>query len=250
MDPTFRDHFSAAAPAYARFRPGYPAELFTWIASESPSLDWAWDAATGSGQAARGLADHFSRVVATDASRAQLASAAAHPNVHYVRSRVEASGLASSVAGAVVAAQAVHWFDRPAFFREAARVAAPRALIAVWTYGNPSVTPEVDGVLNPFYRDVIGPYWPPERRLIENMYRDIELPFAAVKAPDLQLETRMTLAELAGYVGTWSGVHRHREATGADPLPALIDALGNVWGDPASSKTTRWPMAIRAGRAA
>lgn len=248
MKPTFRDHFSSAAPDYARFRPGYPPELFAWIASESPSLEWAWDAATGSGQAARGLADHFARVVATDASRAQLASAAAHPRVHYVRSQAEASGLASSIAGAVVAAQAVHWFDRPAFFGEAARVGRPGALVAVWTYWTLRIDEGIDRALDRFYADVVGPYWPPERRLVERQYVDIEMPFEPVTAPPLSMALPMTVESLAGFIGTWSATQRYREATGTDPVPDFIASIARLWGD-ARERLAEWPIAIRAGRA-
>lgn len=249
MKPTFRDHFSSAAPDYARFRPGYPPELFAWIASESSSLEWAWDAATGSGQAARGLAGHFARVVATDASRAQLASAAAHPNVHYVRSQAEASGLAASLAGAVVAAQAVHWFDRPAFFTEAARVGRPGALVAVWTYWTLRIDDEIDAALARFYDEVVGPYWPPERRLVERQYADIEMPFAPVAAPPLSMALPMTMESLEGYIGTWSATQRYREATGTDPVPAFIASIAPLWGG-ADERLTAWPIAIRAGRVA
>lgn len=249
MAATFRDHFSSSSPDYARYRPRYPRSLFEWVASESRARERAWDVATGSGQAALGLAEDFALVVATDASRAQLASASPHPRVRYVRSTAEASGLAPRSMDAIVAAQAVHWFDRRAFFEEAARVARRGALVAVWTYGNPTVSEAVDALLIPFYRDVVGPYWPPERRLIENMYRDVDLPFEPVAAPELWLEMPMTLPALAGYIGTWSGVQRYREAERRDPMPAFIESVAAVWGEPASEKATRWPMAIRAGRA-
>lgn len=248
MASTFRDHFSSASPDYARFRPRYPRALFEWVAAESPARERVWDAATGSGQAAVALADDFALVVATDASAAQLASAAPHARVRYMRSTAEASGLADRSMDAITVAQAVHWFDRPAFFAEARRVARPGALIAVWTYGHPSAGPDVDALLTPFHRDVVGPYWPPERRIVDGMYRDLDLPFAPVTAPELLLETPMTLAALAGYIGTWSAVQRYREAEKRDPLPEFIASIAAIWGDPASVKTMRWPMAIRAGR--
>ena len=81
MTPSFRDHFASAAPAYAAFRPRYPAALFAALAEHAPGRHVAWDCATGSGQAAIGPAEHFEQVVATDASAAQLAAALAHPRV-------------------------------------------------------------------------------------------------------------------------------------------------------------------------
>jgi SAM-dependent methyltransferase len=248
MATFFRDHFSQAAPGYAQYRPQYPRELFEWIASESPSRHTVWDCGTGTGQAARGLAQFFDLVVASDASEAQLAQAVPDPHVRYVRCTAESAGLATASVDAVTVAQAVHWFDMPAFFREAGRVARTGGLVAAWTYGNPSIDPDVDRIVEPFYRDVVGAYWPPERRLIERMYEDVRLPFEPVAAPDIPLRVPMTLAALAGYVDTWSAVQRFRAATGRDPMPAFVAALEKVWGDPTTARTTEWPTAIRAGR--
>jgi hypothetical protein len=59
----FKDHFSARAAGYARFRPTYPDALFDWLAGLAPSRALAWDAGTGNGQAARALASRFERVL-------------------------------------------------------------------------------------------------------------------------------------------------------------------------------------------
>lgn len=53
------DQFSAVARAYARYRPSYPAELFAALARAAPGRRAAWDCATGTGQAATGLAAHL-----------------------------------------------------------------------------------------------------------------------------------------------------------------------------------------------
>ncbi|HEU4663212.1 MAG TPA: peptide chain release factor N(5)-glutamine methyltransferase, partial [Dokdonella sp.] len=74
----FKDHFSSGSAAYALHRPRYPDALFAWLADVAPGRALAWDAATGSGQAATGLAEHFERVVATDASADALAVARAN----------------------------------------------------------------------------------------------------------------------------------------------------------------------------
>src|SRR5260370_14561020 len=89
----FRDQFAQAAPAYATFRPRYPAALFGALAAHAPARHLAWDCATCSGQAAVGLAEHFQQVVATDASDAQLASAPPQPRVRYQRAAGATSGL-------------------------------------------------------------------------------------------------------------------------------------------------------------
>jgi hypothetical protein len=66
----FLDRFSAQAQQYAQARPHYPATLFQFIMQASPGHHWAWDCATGNGQAEVALAERFARVSATDLSAA------------------------------------------------------------------------------------------------------------------------------------------------------------------------------------
>ncbi len=247
-DPSFRDLFSCAAPAYAAFRPAYPDDLLDFVATAAPARRRAWDCGTGSGQAAFGLAGRFEVVVATDASGAQLGAARRHPRVLYLRAAAEACPLASRSVDLVVAAQALHWFDRPAFFAEARRVLAERGAIVVWTYDLVEIAPEIDGVLRQFYAETVGRFWPPERELVEAGYRGIEFPFHEIEVPRIEIAHDWTLAALAGYIGTWSATQRYRGATGADPIPRLVRDLAPLWGDPAARRRLRWPVAARAGR--
>ena len=55
------DRFSDRAEAYSRHRPRYPDSLFEHLARLAPAPDHAWDCATGNGQAATGLVEHFAR---------------------------------------------------------------------------------------------------------------------------------------------------------------------------------------------
>src|SRR5690606_38991403 len=120
--------FGAVAADYAAFRPTYPEALFAWLAAESPGHALAWDCATGNGQAALALAEHFDAVLATDVSAAQLTHAPPHPHVRYAVAPAEAAPLADASADLVTVAQAFHWFDRDAFFAEAGRVLRPGGL--------------------------------------------------------------------------------------------------------------------------
>src|SRR5260370_27286802 len=115
----FRDQFAQAAPAYATFRPRYPAALFGALAAHAPARHLAWDCATGSGQAAIGLAEHFEQVVATDASEAQLAAALPHPRVRYQRATADASGLSASSVAPVPVAPTLPWLPPPPVFPHA-----------------------------------------------------------------------------------------------------------------------------------
>lgn len=240
----FQDHFSGHADDYARFRPTYPSALFDWLADRAPGRSLAWDAACGNGQASRELAQRFERVVASDASLRQIASAEPHPAVSYWVARSEASGLGSGVADLVCVAQAAHWFDMPAFAAEVARVARPGALVAVWCYALARVTPAIDRSVFHFYEDVLGPFWPPERRLIDGGYRDLHFPFREIDAPGFVMAERWTLERFLGYLGTWSAYRRYIEGR-EDPMPALRAGLESCWG--AGAREVRWPLHLRVG---
>ena len=242
------DHFSSAAAAYASFRPRYPDDLFAYLAARAPRRALAWDCATGSGQAALGLARHFTRVIATDASTAQLAHAAPHPQVEYRVAAAEASGLEAASVDLVAAAQALHWFDIPAFFAEARRVLVARGVVAVWCYNLCQVTPAVDRIVRHFYAETLGPYWPSERRLVETEYRSVAFPFAEVRVLPFQLEHPLTLAAFGGYLRTWSATLRYAKARSCDPVGPLLEELRASWGGPAATQRVRWPLALRVGR--
>src|SRR5258708_24242844 len=101
----FKDHFSRQAADYAKFRPGYPQELFTYLGSIAPSRQLAWDCGTGNGQAAVGLASVFDRVIATDASEKQIANAQSHEIVEYRVTPAENSRLGSGTVDLIMVAQ-------------------------------------------------------------------------------------------------------------------------------------------------
>jgi SAM-dependent methyltransferase len=244
----FRDHFSSAAPDYRTYRPRYPASLFEALAAATPHRRLAWDCATGSGQAAVALAGHFDAVAATDASEQQLAAAEPRAGVGYRRARAEASGLPDASVALVTVAQALHWFDRPAFFAEVRRVCSRGGLLAAWCYGLMEIDPSVDPVVHRFYAETVGPYWPPERGLVESGYRGIDFPFEEIVLPRAHMEALWTLDELCGYLGTWSATLRYRSANGSDPVPLLKEALRPLWGDRPAARQLRWPLAVRAGR--
>lgn len=245
----YTDHFSGLAPAYATCRPTYPAELFAYLAGLTQRHELAWDCAAGSGQATLPLARWFGRVVATDASPTMLDQAPCHPNIEYRAAPAEMSGLASETVDLVTVAQALHWFDTDAFYAEARRVLVSHGVLAVWTYGAQYVGQEaLDRVLQRFYSEVVGPYWPAERRLVESGYRTLAFPFLELEAPAFAMEADWTLSQLLGYIRTWSATRHFREAQGHDPVLKLAGELGSHWGEPESARRVHWPLSLRAGR--
>ena len=244
---TFKDHFSSQASGYSRYRPGYPAELIGFVASRAPDQRLAVDCATGSGQAALAIAEYFDCVLAVDASLDQLARSQPHPRVLYAASLAEQLPIGPRSVALVTAAQAVHWFDFSRFYDECRRVLVPGGVIAVWTYEKFRLDPAVDAVVDRFYSQVVGPDWPAERRYVELGYRTLPFPWNEESPPDFAHETDWDLAEVLGYLGTWSAVQRYRDRVGSDPLPALKPELAAAWGDE-RTRTLRWPIHLRLGR--
>ncbi|MEX1994008.1 MAG: class I SAM-dependent methyltransferase [Steroidobacteraceae bacterium] len=244
--PAFKDHFSAQADAYERFRPDYPPALYAWLAEQAPARHLAVDVATGNGQAAIGLAAHFDAVIATEPSAAQLRQARRHARVEYREERAEAMSLAAGSADLVVVAQAAHWFDWPAFVAECRRVLRPGGVLAIWSYARIDVEPGIDRMIDEFSRDVVGPYWPRERRHVDEGYRDLVVPFPAIEAPPFEMSADWDLQSMLGYVGTWSAVQRYRVRNSRDPLTLLALPLTVAWG--AGRRHTAWPLVLKAHR--
>ena len=118
----------------------------------------------------------------------------------------------------------------------------PGGIIAVWSYHGFHVTPEVEAVIHRLYRDVVGPYWPAERAIVDRGYQELEFPFEAVAFPALALEKRWDLAALVGYLRTWSATQRYEAALGKDPLLVVARELEEAWGDPRTVRPFRWDL--------
>ena len=241
--------FATVARAYANFRPGYPPELFAWLARVSPSREAVWDCGCGSGQASVPLAEHFAMVHATDVAPEQIAAAKPHSRVRYSVTPAEHSGLPDQSVDLVTVAQALHWFDVTAFFAEATRVARPGALLAVWNYPRPRfVDAELDRRFFTFYSQVVGPYWPPERRHIEEGYKSLPFPFEEVESPEFGFELDWNIDQVAGYASSWSATARYRQALGTDPVPLLRELIEPAWPAAGGSVPLRMALGLRAGR--
>ncbi|OLP20386.1 SAM-dependent methyltransferase [Leptolyngbya sp. 'hensonii'] len=243
-----QDHFSGVAAQYARFRPRYPADLFAYLASLISTPTLAWDCATGTGQAAIALAEYFPQVIATDASAEQITHADPHSQVDYRVAPAEQSGLNSGSVDLITVAQALHWFNLPAFYAEAKRVLRPAGVLAIWCYGHLEIPGDIlQQIADTFYNETVGPYWPPERRIVEAGYRTLEFPFIEIETPGFAIESLLTLTQLTGYLSTWSATQRYVKATGQNPIPTLTEELEPHWGNPGTPRPIRWPLSLRVG---
>jgi SAM-dependent methyltransferase len=249
VSQNFKDHFSKVSNLYADFRPQYPPQLFDYLA-DLAGRSMAWDCAAGTGQATVELARRFDRVIATDASAEQIAAAKPISNVEYRVATAEQSGLSDNCADLVTVAQALHWFDLPKFYAEARRVLRSGGVLAVWAYGIDTVEDgAIDEIVQDFYSNVVGPYWPPERKFVEEGYRTLPFPFAEIQPPAFDMHARWTLEQLMGYFSTWSATNRFIKAKGENPLKPLAESLRHVWGPEETPRIVTWPLSLRVGRA-
>ena len=239
-----KDRFSQQAQQYAQFRPVYPDEFYAFLFSLVTNFDTAWDAGTGNGQAARVLATRFKKVLATDISAKQLDNATPTENIVYAVG-AETTSLASHSVDLITVAQAIHWFNMPIFFNEVKRVAKPGAILAVWGYGLLQVNPSIDQRISNFYKKVIGPYWDPERKLIDDHYRTIPFPFQELEVPSFSFSFQWSLLQLEGYLNTWSAVRNYITANQSNPVETLVAELQPHW---SAALTVTFPLFQRISR--
>jgi hypothetical protein len=248
MSITGKDHFSGHAACYQQFRPNYPEELFAYLASLCPNHRLAWDCATGNGQAAVALAPHFDSVIATDLSAQQIDQAERHAKVKYQVATADKAPLDDGTADLVTVAQALHWLDLKSFYGEVNRVVSAGGILAVWCYQLHSISPEIDTVVRRLYQDIVGPYWPPERKIVEEGYRTLPFPFDELKAPEFRMVHSWDLEHLKGYMDSWSSTQRYRKQNGDDPVAQIAGDLAAAWGDPDAKRDVVWPLHVRVGR--
>ena len=239
-----KDLFSHHAPQYAQFRPVYPKELYDFIFEHVKYFERAWDAGTGNGQAAYELAKKFKTVIATDISATQLNHAIKKDNINYALGGEVLEEPEQSV-NLITIAQAIHWFDIDRFFRSVKKVGKPDATIAVWGYGLLRVNTGIDFIIDNFYKNIIGSYWDPERKMIDTHYQTIPFPFQEIKAPAFSFSFQWPLEQLEGYLNTWSAVRKYINANQTNPVDDLILQLRPDWH---TQMKVTFPLFLRIGK--
>jgi len=243
-----KNPFSTEAAEYVHLRPTYPDELFAFLATVVPSRAFAWDCATGNGQAATHLAGYFGRVVATDESGEMIAHAPRDPRIIYRVAEAEDSGLDDRSVDLVTVASAIHWFDLDKFYAEVRRVVKPGGTIAAWTYYTPVFDSEIDAVIQRLIHEVLGPYWDERLHYVVDEFHDLPFPFEQIEAPPFQTDMKWSMQDLLAYFETWSSSVKYREANHARPTALIEDDLAQAWGDPQQKRDLYFPLYMRLGR--
>jgi len=240
------DNFSSEANEYARFRPLYPETLYEFIFSHTKSMGNAWDAGTGSGQVAVRLSSSFTSVSATDISVSQLQEATKKTNIAYTNTRVEKTNFPPNSFNLISVAQAIHWFDIPAFYAEVNRVSKPGGVLAVWGYNLINISTAIDLLIRNFYTNMVGPFWDAERTLIESSYQTIPFPFDEIKSPGFEINVKWTFEQLMGYLKSWSSVKKYTLKKGANPVDLMEHEFKKAWGEE-ETKDVVFPLFTRIG---
>lgn len=240
-----KDNFSTQAKGYSKYRPYYPAEMIEYISSFAANKDTALDVATGNGQVAVELAKYFKQVYATDISEKQLENAVTSDNIIYKAERAEETSFSNNQFDLITVAQAIHWFDFDAFYKEVYRVLKPKGVFAVLGYGLFNTNKEADKLLRHFYEDITGPYWDPERRYLDENYTTIPFPFNEIKVKEFKNEFTWTFEQLTGYLETWSAVQHYIKKNGSNPLDIIREELKQTWKN--GDKKVAFPILLRMG---
>ena len=243
-----KDNFSNHAAAYAAFRPVYPVELYDFLFSLVPERSKAWDCGTGNGQVAGVLSDHFKQVEATDISQKQLDYAIGKSNINYQLAPAGQVNIDPATVDLVTVAQALHWFDFDAFYKEIYRVAKPGSVIAAWCYSLLTVNEKVDQVIQHFYADTLGDqYWDSERRLVDDHYQTIPFPFEEISAPEFSIRVSWTFEHLVGYLNSWSAVQHYIRDNKENPVDLITQELRDGWGETDTLEVV-FPLYLRVGK--
>ncbi|RYZ25599.1 MAG: class I SAM-dependent methyltransferase [Chitinophagaceae bacterium] len=243
-----KDLFSQQANLYARYRPTYPPELFNYIFSFVNQKNTAWDCATGNGQAASVLADHFQTVEATDISEAQLKNATQKDNIHYQTCPAERTPFVDNCFDLITIATAYHWFNCKAFYQEATRVSKNNCVVAAWAYHVfYSRDENITAIIRNFYYNIINSYWDPERKYVDDRYTTAVFDFDLLPSKDFDLVLHWKKEDFLGYLSTWSAVQHYKKQVGQSPLSLIEADVSKVW--PGNEeKEFHFPLFLRIGR--
>ena len=111
-----------------------------------------------------------------------------------------------------------------------------------------AVNDAVDPVLDELYSGIVDEFWPPERDIVDNEYRDIEFPAPLIEMPEFEMRLSWSVEDMLGYLRTWSASKRYEEQHGKDPVSIIEAPLRDTWGNVARDAV--WPLTVCAYRVA
>ena len=86
-----------------------------------------------------------------------------------------------------------------------------------------------------------------DAKSVDTGYATLDFPFKEQPGPSLDIHKAWPLQALLGYVSTWSAVRRAQEAGQDALLHRFAEDLAELWGDPTTERSIRWPVNMRLG---
>lgn len=242
-----KDNFSNHAADYAKYRPTYPQELYDYLFGIVQQKSRVWDIATGNGQVAVELSKAFDEVLATDLSAKQLAEAPKIENITYWVQTAEESFNIEEQFDLITVAQAIHWFDFKAFYKQVKTHLKPNGIFAVIGYSVLKTSGELNAIIQHFYKNITDSYWDPERKYLDEHYKSIPFPFEELKTTKLEMPIYWTAEDLLNYLNTWSAVKHYEKANGSNPLSLIQEDVHKHWGAK-EQREFNFPLLLRVGK--
>ena len=112
-----------------------------------------------------------------------------------------------------------------------------------------NITPALDAVILELYEGYLGPYWEPERRMVQNGYADVAVPFEELPVPAVDMRQHWEFDHLMGYLATWSPLKRYARDHRENLLAVMQPKLEAAWAGQAQRAVT-WALKVRAFRIA
>jgi len=246
---TFKDHFSKQAEEYMKYRPTYPKKLFEFLNDMTAEHKLAWDCGTGNGQSAIKLTDYYETVYATDPSQEQIKNAIPHDRIVYkVENAENPRSIKDNSVDLITVAQALHWFNLEKFYTQVKRVLKTNGVIAVWAYGIPTMSKELDLIIRDFHKNIVGEFWLPENRLIDKEYSTIPFPFIDIKTQVFFIKKQVSLSETLGHIRSWSATQKYIDKYNKNPMEQLSQKLQEHWQNTETEKEMTWRLILKVGK--
>ncbi|MDC0535357.1 class I SAM-dependent methyltransferase [Francisellaceae bacterium] len=223
--------FSRQKEDYKKARPAYPNEFFAALSKLCENKNLAWDSATGNGQAAVSLSEHFNQVIATDISQTQINHATYRSNVDYRVEAVEQNSLLPNSVDMINAAQAIHWLNLDDFYNTIYRVAKRGALVAIYGFREVSVSSKIDQLIDIYIQEIVGSDWREGKDYYDSEYQSLSFPFKEIKLPPFSIKLNWTLDQVLGLLDSYSGPQNYLDRVGQLPSSEIRADMLKLWGD-------------------
>jgi SAM-dependent methyltransferase len=235
LNRTRAESFGSVAEAYDRFRPGYPADLIDDLVALAPGR--VLDIGSGTGKAARLLADRGLDVVGVEIDPKMAEVAASHGLAVEVGS-FETWDDRGRRFDLIISAQAWHWVDPALGAPKAARLLNPGGAMALfWNYedfADPAVQSVVDSVYAEYAPELSAIVAREASRREDQPHLDdlaATGAFGSLRVRHYRWDAVLSVEEWVGRIGTQSnhiGLEPARRARLEEALRSALTPSGEV----------------------